>query len=642
MESVGESTVTENAYSTHSQATTTDSRDSSNDGVNISTNQGPSYSASSINSIDSEKTTIHSNHNRSRRKLRERFRGQSQYLVFQKAYCIITTFPHLSLMFKILQAIADAERHFHSISPVVMRKPFQQTTSSTSSVTLFEPVDSHMLNDNATWRLTSRMNFLKQVQRALVSRKDADNVYGKSLTSSAGYSGQANKTMKLVATPISKLPISSSPNPSVTVAIGDMNSNTLRSRTDFPILRLPGYIESFELNESALSTTQEWTMAVLLSCITPRNIFQLINLLLMEKSLVIVGKNVGMVTALAFAAVNLLSPFTWEGVFVPMVPDSARELFGAPVPFILGTTSPPRSEDLSPTAAVLFLQESISFVSDSAQFWKNSGDRAAKDGFTRRLSSVADAVTATIQAARTQSKLNNQTKGTLSSESAPVKHMSIEYTTWFTRLPDVSADMPLSEQLEREVTTAAAFFNDIAKNMWWRNVSQEVLNLDTEVSPSQPSSSQQHTLTSTSSMDNINVIQPPSKSKTPTPNLNLNICFLSYMTTKEKRVVHNCLKALFINNKRFAGDLSDHSAWRRYIKFNPITSEDEFIPHLFMEPMRSIVEFQDAVVQTQLFLGYVDRVRTEYNCLEPYRIFISDWVSYRWRLRMQQQLEKLE
>jgi hypothetical protein len=99
-------------------------------------------------------------------------------------------------------------------------------------------------------------------------------------------------------------------------------------------------------------------MAVLLSTITSRNIYQLANLLLMEKSLVIVGKNVGMVrfvvhyffcevtninwhvfqvTALAFAIVNLINPFTWEGVFVPLVPNSvARELFGAPVPFILG------------------------------------------------------------------------------------------------------------------------------------------------------------------------------------------------------------------------------------------------------------------------------------------------------------------
>jgi hypothetical protein len=80
-------------------------------------------------------------------------------------------------------------------------------------------------------------------------------------------------------------------------------------------------------------------------------------------------------------------------------------------------------------------------------------------------------------------------------------------------------------------------------------------------------------------------------------------------------------------------------------------------------------EFQDAVVQTQLFLGYVDRVRTEYNLLEPYRyydfhdtivsfrdliagvvrvcrLFISNWVRFHWfqkkNRRMAQQAQQSE
>ena len=192
-------------------------------------------------------------------------------------------------------------------------------------------------------------------------------------------------------------------------------------------------------------------------------------------------------TALAFAVINLLAPFTWEGVFVPMVPDSARELFGAPVPFILGTTSPPRTEDLSPTAAVLFLQESVSFVTDATcEMWNNSvtARRAAQAGFAKRLTSVADAVSAAIvtTANQNQSKIKTKTKveeyqsktrthwtsdipnpapipAPISTPTPnPVsntKHMTIEYTTWFTRLPDVSADMPFSEQLEREVATVS-------------------------------------------------------------------------------------------------------------------------------------------------------------------------------------------
>ncbi|KAJ1432206.1 hypothetical protein B484DRAFT_430005, partial [Ochromonadaceae sp. CCMP2298] len=57
------------------------------------------------------------------------------------------------------------------------------------------------------------------------------------------------------------------------------------------------------------------------------------------------------------AVINLIAPFRWEGIFVPLVPDNARELFGAPVPLIVGTTSPPRITDVSPDAAILFLND---------------------------------------------------------------------------------------------------------------------------------------------------------------------------------------------------------------------------------------------------------------------------------------------
>jgi hypothetical protein len=42
---------------------------------------------------------------------------------------------------------------------------------------------------------------------------------------------------------------------------------------------------------------------------------------------------------------------------VPLVPDNARELFGAPVPLILGTISPPRCSDVSTSTAILYLND---------------------------------------------------------------------------------------------------------------------------------------------------------------------------------------------------------------------------------------------------------------------------------------------
>jgi hypothetical protein len=195
------------------------------------------------------------------------------------------------------------------------------------------------------------------------------------------------------------------------------------------------------------------------------------------------------VTALAFAVVNLLNPFTWEGVFVPLVPNNARELFGAPVPFILGTTSPPRSEDLGTNTAVLYIQETINFV-------ENKGP---KGGMGTKQSVKG---------------------GSSGSKSAVKKHAVIEYATWFTRLPEVSADMPLSESLEREVIVAAAYFRSVGADMWVRHHTPEIARAARAA--------------------NVNGSLFASSSNQ--PNLNLNICFISHMTVKEKRYVHACMK----------------------------------------------------------------------------------------------------
>jgi hypothetical protein len=102
-----------------------------------------------------------------------------------------------------------------------------------------------------------------------------------------------------------------------------------------PPIHVKDYVNNFTM-PYALPSTKEWSTAVLLSVVSPDQIIKITTLLLMEKSLVIVGDNVTLVSTIAFAVTNLIAPFTWEGVFVPLIPDNARELFEAPVPFILG------------------------------------------------------------------------------------------------------------------------------------------------------------------------------------------------------------------------------------------------------------------------------------------------------------------
>eukprot|EP00600_Ochromonadales_sp_CCMP1393_P003706 CAMPEP_0174991904 /NCGR_PEP_ID=MMETSP0004_2-20121128/22194_1 /TAXON_ID=420556 /ORGANISM="Ochromonas sp., Strain CCMP1393" /LENGTH=102 /DNA_ID=CAMNT_0016245791 /DNA_START=8 /DNA_END=313 /DNA_ORIENTATION=- len=88
-------------------------------------------------------------------------------------------------------------------------------------------------------------------------------------------------------------------------------------------IQIPGYIPSFQIDLMSLLTTKEWTCAVLFTHLNSQIIFKIINLLLMEKSLIIHGKNAGIVTSITMAIINLISPFLWEGIFVPLVPDNA-------------------------------------------------------------------------------------------------------------------------------------------------------------------------------------------------------------------------------------------------------------------------------------------------------------------------------
>jgi hypothetical protein len=112
----------------------------------------------------------------------------------------------------------------------------------------------------------------------------------------------------------------------------------------------------------------------------------------------------------------------------------------------------------------------------------------------------------------------------------------------------------------------------------------------------------------------------------------LDVQYLLSMTRKEQRAVATLVRALYEHNVRFCGDAIDPTAWRRYVRYNDMTGEEEFYPNWFMEPVRRHVEFQEAVVQTQLFVGFMDHVREESASKDKDRVFIRDWVGFRMHL----------
>ena len=62
----------------------------------------------------------------------------------------------------------------------------------------------------------------------------------------------------------------------------------------------------------------------------------LLKLLLIERSILFIGKSVEEVTASACAISELLHPYTWASAFMPLLPVNMLDIIDAAVPFIAG------------------------------------------------------------------------------------------------------------------------------------------------------------------------------------------------------------------------------------------------------------------------------------------------------------------
>jgi hypothetical protein len=118
-------------------------------------------------------------------------------------------------------------------------------------------------------------------------------------------------------------------------------------------------------------------MGVLVSVLPAAVVVRILYLLLQEQSIIICGPNsgAGLVSAVATACLHLLKPLTWAGIFVPVLPQSAAEILQAPVPFIAGTMTCPRRDEISGSAAILYLDD---FMLDEASSPDGVEERSSK------------------------------------------------------------------------------------------------------------------------------------------------------------------------------------------------------------------------------------------------------------------------
>ena len=74
----------------------------------------------------------------------------------------------------------------------------------------------------------------------------------------------------------------------------------------------------------------------LLASLGANNVIAVLGALMLERRIIFVGSNCGVVSSCAHAALALLYPLEWQHIFVPVLPQTMLTYASAPMPFVLG------------------------------------------------------------------------------------------------------------------------------------------------------------------------------------------------------------------------------------------------------------------------------------------------------------------
>jgi hypothetical protein len=84
------------------------------------------------------------------------------------------------------------------------------------------------------------------------------------------------------------------------------------------------------------SIGKQWALAKLILDIGPDSLVLMLKLMLLERSILVLGENLEEVTPYACGLLELLEPFEWFGVFLPVLPHNLLDFVTSPVPFVAG------------------------------------------------------------------------------------------------------------------------------------------------------------------------------------------------------------------------------------------------------------------------------------------------------------------
>ncbi|KAG8370845.1 hypothetical protein BUALT_Bualt13G0025700 [Buddleja alternifolia] len=79
-----------------------------------------------------------------------------------------------------------------------------------------------------------------------------------------------------------------------------------------------------------------WTTATICRVLSLESVLALITGVLLEKQVIVLCPNLGILSAVVLSLIPLILPFEWQSLFLPILPGKMLDFLDAPVPFIVG------------------------------------------------------------------------------------------------------------------------------------------------------------------------------------------------------------------------------------------------------------------------------------------------------------------
>lgn len=236
------------------------------------------------------------------------------------------------------------------------------------------------------------------------------------------------------------------------------------------------------------------------------------------------------------------------------------------MPMILGTTSPPNltGDSITPFAAILYLNDDLLVAKMSNPYsTKSSRSRSNSDGSTPDL----------------------------------------EFMAWFVRLPEVSASMPVDDEISKRME----YTRSLLCHHYLKQLEFVEQGNPRDVTVRRDSHSEGNSSAPTKPIGNRIVKNTLDM---------LLMANVPELITKNVQILIAAIKRY--NFHFFSSLVTDTASWKRFLK-QTSTGAMEFFPASFMEPLRNHLEFQEAVVHTQLFVAFMDKLRRDNRLLDNVR-----------------------